>query len=70
MTNEEIFAELEKGHDRFRNRRNGRIYRIDPTQRDVLEYADATLIAFPEVPHPRKRGRAWTFIAPRNLERV
>lgn len=68
MTNEEAFKLLEAGHDRFRNRKNGRIYRVDPSQRDVLEYKGAALICYPEVKHPRKRGRAWTFICPANLE--
>lgn len=70
MTEAEMFEALERGHDRFANKRNGRIYRIDPSQRDVLEYTGACLIAFPEQPHPRKRGRKWVFIAPRNLELV
>ena len=70
MTNKEMFQLLEAGHDRFRNTRNGRIYNIEPSQRDVLDYKDAALICYPEIPTPRKRGRAWTFICPRNLEKA
>jgi hypothetical protein len=68
MTNEEMFAALERGHDRFTNRKSGKVYRVDPSQRDVLEYKDACVIAYPEFKHPRKRGRAWSFISPKNLE--
>lgn len=70
MTNQEMFALLEKGHSRFRNVNSGKIYRIDPSQRDVLEYDDACVIAYPETKHPRKRGRAWSFISPRSLESI
>jgi len=68
MTNEEMFAALERGVDTFRNKKTGRVYAVDPSQRDVLEFSDACVIAYPVQKNPRKRGRAWTFIAPRNLE--
>lgn len=68
MTEQEMFDAMERGIDLYVNPKTGRTYLVDPSQRDVLEYPGACVIAYPTLKNPRKRGRAWSFIAPRNLE--
>lgn len=71
MTDEEVFNAMAEGKDRFQTG-SGRIYRLDPAQRDVLKPfgTGAVLIGFPEIKNPRKRGRKWSWLKPKNLTLV
>lgn len=74
MTNEEVFKAMEAGHDRFLSKGSGRIYRLDPAQRDVLVpfTDDVLLVGFPETLSPRQQirrsGRKWVWLAPKNMD--
>lgn len=68
MTDEEVFNAMAEGKDRFQAV-SGRIYRLDPAQREVLKPfgSGALLMGYPEDTNPRKRGRKWAWLAPKNL---
>ncbi len=71
MTGAEIREAMLRGVSRFRHVRTGREFSLDPLQACLLEDADADavlLIGYPVQQHPRKRGRKWQWLAPKNLE--
>lgn len=71
MTGAEVREAMKRGIDRFRHARSGREFALDPAQATLLEGDDADevlLIGFPIQQNPRKRGRKWSWLAPKNLE--
>ena len=71
MRASDVRAAMLRGVTRFRHARSGREFSLDPKQAMLLEGADADealLIGYPVERHPRKRGRAWSWLSPANLE--